>query len=153
RAVARASEVEAANDPARDNLVDALPGRLLDDQPKEHEVGVGVRGGGTGLEQTTPLTGYLLGADERRCRGSEVRGDTARMVEQLPDRDRRASRRHSWKPVLDRVVEGQTAFTGELQHDGGDERLRRALDREAIVGGRAAFLELGPPGGAPPSPL
>jgi hypothetical protein len=41
-AVARASEVEAANDPARDDPVEAPTRRLLDDQAEENEVGVGV---------------------------------------------------------------------------------------------------------------
>ena len=65
-AVARASEVEAADDSARDDLVEGSSGDLLDDQAEQHEVGVGVRARGAGREQTTPLSGDPLDPDQRR---------------------------------------------------------------------------------------
>jgi hypothetical protein len=50
-------------------------------------------------------------------------------------------------------VKVQASFTDELQHDGGDERLRRALDREAIVRiGPALCLRVGPSGRTLPRP-
>jgi hypothetical protein len=97
--------VEATNDPVRHNLVERSPGDLLDDQPENNEVGVGVCGVGAGLELHA-LRGYPLGADERRFRKRDVRGDTARVVEQLRDRDPGPRPEQSRKPVLDRVVEG-----------------------------------------------
>ena len=64
-AVAGAAEAEAADDSARDNLIEGSPGDLLDDQPEKHEVGVGVRARGAGPEQH-PLSGYPLDPDEGR---------------------------------------------------------------------------------------
>jgi hypothetical protein len=144
--------VEAADDSARDNPIEGSPGDLLDDQPEQHEVGVGVRARGAGREPTTLLSGDPFDPEPGGAFSShEVRGDTARVVEQLPDRDLRTGRKQSWKPVLDRFVEGWTSFTGELQHDSRDERLRRALDREAIAGTRAPLRCWRPPSRRRPS--
>jgi hypothetical protein len=72
------------------------------------------------------------------------------MVEQLPHRDRWARRIEPGQPVLNGVAKAHAVFADELEDDGGDERLRRALDREAVAGMGAALPVFGPTEGCFP---
>ena len=59
--------------------------------------------------------------------------EAARVVEQLTQRDRVAVRNETGQVALDRIVDVQLPLGLELQHDGGDERLRDACDPPAVA--------------------
>jgi hypothetical protein len=109
------------------------------------------RGGTEGLsalvvERETPGVSYsfINKMGHRLAANAEVVFDNARVPagnllegaagnEQLPDCDVRAARDEPGQPALDGVLEREPALAGELQHDGGDERLGHAADPEAVA--------------------
>ena len=118
----------------------------LDDQAGEEVVGARVRLAGARCEERLVRDGDL---DELARRpgvpevaaevgledlGVELEvGEPARVVEQLPDRDRIAVRDEPGEPPLDGVAQAELALADELEDDGGDVGLRDACDPEPVV--------------------
>ncbi len=128
-----------------------LPGRALDDHRQQRVAGVAVQKFVARREVEILLTAHEI--DElrlgeqpvarppRQCEKCEVVAQPARVMEQLPQRDRRAERRDLRHPPANPVVERQTAFLGEqddahrreLLGQRGDVEPGRRRDRRVVL--------------------
>ena len=110
------------------------------------EYAVDVPGG-----KRTPAAAIACDAIPERLSEREVGRQAARVVQELADGDRRARRQQAWQPSLDGVLQREALILDELQDDRGDERLRRALDCEAVLWACTSFrIDVSPADGALP---
>ena len=163
--IRRGREVEGVEDPARQLGLDLVARGTLDDEAGDHVVRTRIRrdlrragreahrtrGGDLDEAGRRPVVAEVTLQVRREHIGIPlVVGETARVVEELADRDLAAVRDETGKPALDGVAQAKLALCHELQHDCRDVRLRQA--RDAVPVGRLhrrARRDLGHAGGQP----